>query len=215
MNPPAIADPAKSHVTIAPSILYVGTPVALITTRNADGGMNISPMSSAWALADRVVLGISSSAMGAENALRDRELVINFPHSALWPAVEALAPTTGRDPVPAYKQAMGFRFEPDKFAAAKLTPQPSHAVRPCRIAECPIQMEAEVLTAHAPKDWPTDSGPAFRIFETRVIRVHARADLVIPGTHRIDPSRWSPLLYVFRHYFGTGPELGKTFRAGV
>ena len=44
-------------------------------------------------------------------------------------------------------------------------------------------------------------------------RVHARSYMVRPGTNHIDTSRWSPLLYVFRHYFGTGVELGRTFRA--
>jgi hypothetical protein len=37
--------------------------------------------------------------------------------------------------------------------------------------------------------------------------------LVVEGTQRIDAERWSPLLYVFRHYFGTGGELGRSFRA--
>ena len=29
----------------------------------------------------------------------------------------------------------------------------------------------------------------------------------------IDTARWSPLLYVFRHYFGTGKRLARNFRA--
>ncbi|HEX9231535.1 MAG TPA: hypothetical protein VF869_06485 [Jatrophihabitantaceae bacterium] len=35
------------HVTIAPSILYFGTPVVLISTENADSTPNLAPMSSA------------------------------------------------------------------------------------------------------------------------------------------------------------------------
>jgi hypothetical protein len=31
--------------------------------------------------------------------------------------------------------------------------------------------------------------------------------------HYIDPEKWQPLIYNFRHYFGLGEELGKTFRA--
>src|SRR5262249_41612796 len=27
------------------------------------------------------------------------------------------------------------------------------------------------------------------------------------------PGRWPPLIYIFRHYFGLGPELGRSFRA--
>ena len=204
---------ANPHLTIRPSILYVGTPVALITTRNLDGTTNISPMSSAWALGDRMVLGLQTAAQGAINALREGELVINFPGPDLWREVEALAPTTGRDPVPDHKRAIGFAFEQDKFGRAGLTTQPSEEVAPQRIAECPIQMEAQLLAAHPPAASPGEAAPGFLILENRVRRVHARADLVVPGTQHIDPTRWSPLLYVFRHYFGTGPELGKTFRA--
>jgi flavin reductase (DIM6/NTAB) family NADH-FMN oxidoreductase RutF len=54
------------HRVIEPSVLYVGTPVALITSLNPDGSPNISPMSSAWALGDRVVLGLATGGRGAK-----------------------------------------------------------------------------------------------------------------------------------------------------
>ena len=50
-----------THLTIEPSILYVGTPVALLATVNEDGTVNLAPMSSAWALGDVVVLGVGES----------------------------------------------------------------------------------------------------------------------------------------------------------
>jgi hypothetical protein len=60
---------------------------------------------------------------------------------------------------------------------------------------------------------PDEEEPAgVRILETRVIRVHAHERIVKPGTQRIDTSRWSPLLYVFRDYFGTGARLASNFR---
>jgi hypothetical protein len=37
--------------------------------------------------------------------------------------------------------------------------------------------------------------------------------IVKPATDHIDPQRWSPPLYVFRHDFGTGEEIGRSFRA--
>jgi flavin reductase (DIM6/NTAB) family NADH-FMN oxidoreductase RutF len=43
----AHASPPEEHKGIWPSILYYGTPVALVTTLNADGTPNIGPMSSA------------------------------------------------------------------------------------------------------------------------------------------------------------------------
>ncbi|WP_341772710.1 hypothetical protein [Burkholderia gladioli] len=36
------------HVTAHPSILYFGTPVALLATVNADGSHNLAPMSSVF-----------------------------------------------------------------------------------------------------------------------------------------------------------------------
>jgi hypothetical protein len=43
--------------------------------------------------------------------------------------------------------------------------------------------------------------------------VHAHAEIVLEGTQHVDTARWGPLLYVFRHYFGTGDRLGRNFRA--
>lgn len=212
----AIAPTRARHITIKPSVLYVGTPVALITTLNSDGTANISPMSSAWAIFDRVILGMTSTSKGRENLVREGELVLNFPSPELWPKVEAIARATGQDPVPPHKAKIGYHFEPDKFAASGFTPQPSEQVVPPRIAECPIQLEARLVTAHDPGGaWPGERPEAFQIVEVKVVRVHAREDIVIPGTNHIDTARWQPLLYVFRHYFGTGPDLGRTFKAEV
>lgn len=147
--------PTDQHIAIEPTVLYISTPVALLTSLNPDGSTNISPMSSAWALADRVVLGLTSTSQGRANAVRERELVLNFPSPALWTQVESLARLTGRDPVPAHKQQQGYRFEADKFAASGFTPQAAERVRPLRIAECPIQFEAEVVAWHDPgAGWP-------------------------------------------------------------
>lgn len=202
------------HQPISPPVLYFGTPVVLITSLNPDGTTNISPMSSVWALGDRVVLGLSSTSRGRENAVRERQLVLNFPSPQLWSNVEAIARTTGRNPVPPHKEKIGYRFEADKFGASGLTPQAAELVRPLRIAECPIQFETEVVAWHDPgAGWPQERPEAFQIVETKVLRVHAHEDIVTPGTNHVDTARWSPLLYVFRHYFGTGPDLGRTFKA--
>ena len=214
MNSAIPAQP--EHLTIEPSVLYVGTPVVLVTSLNPDGTTNISPMSSAWALFDRIVLGLTSTSKGAENILRNGELVLNFPSPQLWPKIEAIARLTGRDPVPPHKKKIGYRFEPAKFDVSGFTPQVAHRVRPLRIAQCPLQFEAELVARHDPGgEWPRERPEAFRIIEAKVVRVHAHRRIVIPGTHHIDTAKWSPLLYVFRHYFGTGPDLGRTFKAEV
>ena len=199
-----------SHETISPPILYFGTRIALITTRNPDGTPNIGPMSSAWALGYTVVMGWESTAHTLANLEREGEGVINLAHDALVEQVETLAPLTGRNP-PAAHKADKFRFEPRKFAAAGLTEQASEMVKPPRIAECPLQLEAKVTAIHEPAARP--DGMYFRIVESHVQRVHAQSRMVKPGTSHIEVNAWRPLLYLFRHYFSTGPELARSFRA--
>ena len=46
-------DATDQHVAISPEILYFGTPVAVISSLNADGTTNLAAMSSFWALGDR------------------------------------------------------------------------------------------------------------------------------------------------------------------
>lgn len=197
-----------THLPIEPSILYFGTPVALIATLNPDGSPNLAPMSSAWALGYTVVLGLGAEGQTVANMRRLPECTINLPDASLWRAVERLAPLTGRNPVPREKRAT-FRFEPAKFEAADLTPQPSETVAPPRVEECPLQLEAKVASLRE-----LDAVGAV-VVETNVTRVHAAPEIVVDGTSHVDPHRWRPLLYVFRHYVGASEHLGKTFRAQV
>ena len=196
----------NDHITITPKILYFGTPVVLLSTENADGTPNLAPMSSAWALGDVFVLGVGREGHTAANLRERPDLVINFPAPDQWKAVESLALLTGANPVPASKAA-GCRYEPDKFGAAGLTPQASDLVRPPRIAECPVQIEARASRVGA------DVSGDFTIIEARALRVHSASNIVIDGTSYVDTSEWSPLIYNFRHYFGLGGRLGKSSRA--
>lgn len=205
---------SSDHLTIQPSILYFGTPVVLVTTIDAAGNPNISPMSSAWALDDRVILGLGDMGQCIANLRETGECVLNLPSAELWRRVERIAHTTGRNPVPPPKSEMGFVFEDDKFALGGFTAQLSEIVAPPRIAECPLQLEAKVLALHqASPEGPLSPVPDFTIVETRVVRVHAGREIVKPGTSHIDTTRWQPLFYVFRHYFGLGDERGRNFRA--
>ncbi|WUJ74720.1 flavin reductase family protein [Kribbella soli] len=194
-----------THLTIEPSILYVGTPVALLSTVNEDRTVNLAPMSSAWALGDVVVLGVGMTGQTAINLRSRPDVVINFPSPSQWEAVERIAGLTGREPVPEHKQAR-FRFEREKFAAAGLTPVASELVAPPRVAECPIQFEATVSHAEL------DAKGNFLIAQAEVLRVHAEEAIVVPGTSHVNPAAWSPLIYNFRHYFGLAEELGESFR---
>jgi flavin reductase (DIM6/NTAB) family NADH-FMN oxidoreductase RutF len=198
--------------TIEPKILYFGTPVALISSLNEDGSTNLAPISSFWALGWTMVLGLLDETKTAENLDHHRECVVNLPSPSMWQMVEKLAPLTGKNPVPDLK-AKQFRFEKDKFAASGFTRGESEAVRPSRALECPIQMEAHVLALHrmgGEKLGALGGGLAATV---EIIRVHASEEFVKDGDH-IDPEKWSPLIYNFRHYYDlSDTELGKTFRA--
>jgi flavin reductase (DIM6/NTAB) family NADH-FMN oxidoreductase RutF len=201
--------PVRQTLAIRPPVLYFGTPVILLTTTNLDGTTNITPMSSAWALADRVVLGLGSASQGAANLRERRECVINVACAELWGQIELLARVTGRIEVPPHKVRLGYKYAADKFGLAGFTSFPSETVLPSRIAECPLQIEAILLTEHG--DWGT-TPEAPIIFETKVNRVHAHPEIVIHGSDRIDTAHWHPLFYVFRHYFAVGPDLGANFK---
>lgn len=201
-----VAPSSDDFRSLTPSILYFGTPVVLISTLNENGSANLAPMSSVWALGYTVVLGLGAEGKTVENLKRTNECILNFPSDKLWHAVERLAPLTGKDPVPASKVAQ-FHYEQEKFAVAGLTPLASECVAPPRVAECPLQFEARVIDIR-----PVRQSGFACIVEAEVLRVHAHLS-VIEGERYINPQAWHPLIYNFRHYFGLGPELGKTFRA--
>ncbi len=201
-------------VTIAPKILYFGNPIAIVSTANEDATPNLAPISSFWALGWTIVLGLLRDTKTLENFKTNSECVINIPSPDLWQQVERLAPLTGLDPVPQEK-AQKFHYEPDKFAAAQLTPLASECVAVPRVKECPAQLEGRALKIHmleGESRLHTLSGGA--AVEVEILRVHVRKDFVI-DEHYVDPSRWQPLIYNFRHYYGLGEELGRTFRAEV
>lgn len=62
------------HSRIDPAILYWGTPVVLVSTSNEDYTPNISPMSSAFWLGDRCILGLASHSQTTVNLLRTKVL---------------------------------------------------------------------------------------------------------------------------------------------
>jgi len=88
------------HKTIEPTILYFGTPVALISTLNPDGSPNLAPMSSAWWLGWSCMLGLGQMGQTSDNLIRTRDCVINLPSEDLATHVDRLALTTGKNPVP-------------------------------------------------------------------------------------------------------------------
>jgi flavin reductase (DIM6/NTAB) family NADH-FMN oxidoreductase RutF len=192
------------HRTIEPTILYFGTPVALISTLNEDGTPNIAPMSSAWWLGWSCMLGLGSMGQTSDNLIRTRECVINLPSEEQVAQVDRLALTTGKNPVPEKKQTWGYRYEPDKFGIAGLTAMPSLDVRPPRIAECPVQMEGIVHDFR-----PFGKNVSANAFEVHIVRLHVEEWLLMGNASRphIDPEKWRPLIMSFCRFFGLDAEI--------
>ncbi len=196
------------HHTIEPSILYFGTPVALISTLNEDGSANLAPMSSVWWLGWRCLLGFGARSKTPQNLIRTRECVINLPSADLVSNVNRLAKLTGSDPIPEHKQKMGYRFERDKFAVAGLTPQNSLNVAAPRVLECPVQLEARLESAFPLAEAEPTARGRLVALEMRIVRVHVdEAILAEDKENHIDPDKWRPLIMSFQHFYGLTPRL--------
>ena len=192
------------HRTIEPTILYFGTPVAIISTVNPDGSPNLAPMSSAWWLGWTCMLGLGSMGQTSDNLIRTGECVINLPSADQVAHVDRLALTTGKNPVPERKRDWGYRYEPEKFREAGLTPLASETVAPPRVLECPVHMEG---TVHHHR--PFGKNVSANVFEVHITRVHVDENLLVgdgPRPH-IDAERWQPLIMSFCRFFGLSEEV--------
>lgn len=150
------------------------------------------------------MLGLGSMGQTSENLIRTRECVINLPSSREVTHVDRLALTTGRNPVPEKKLSWGYRHEPDKFGVAGLTPVPSVAVQPPRIAECPVQMEGVVHDFRS-----FGKNVSANCFEVHIVKLHVEESLLIgeQGRPHIDPEAWRPLIMSFCRFFDIGAEV--------
>lgn len=198
------------HKSIEPSILYLGNPVVLITTRNEDGTINVAPMSSAWFLGWGCMIGLDSSSKTPENLLREQECVLNLPSVYQVDAVNRLAKTTGSNPVPDPKLARDYRYVKDKLGIAGLSALPSESVLAPRVAECPVQLEAVLQAVHpfggfeAQRAYGDGLETAYvTAFELKIVRVHVDENLLLGGKpNHVDPDKWKPLIMNFARFYG-------------
>jgi flavin reductase (DIM6/NTAB) family NADH-FMN oxidoreductase RutF len=183
---------------INPKMLYFGTPVVLISSENPDGSTNIAPMSSAWWVGDTAMLGMSVNSQTVRNLSERPAIVLNLVDGDAVAAVDRLALLTGRRDVPDYKAARGYRYEPDKFAAAGLTPAPFPDGGPFGVAECLIQLQGEVRNIVCID--AEDSG--LRAMEVAITKVHVEEGLLLPDhPDYFDPLAWDPMIMKFTEYF--------------
>jgi flavin reductase (DIM6/NTAB) family NADH-FMN oxidoreductase RutF len=207
-----------THLSVEPAILYLGTPVVLVSSINEDGSPNLAPMSSALWLGWRCMLGFEAVSKTPNNIIRTGECVLNLPSMDQVDAINRLSMVTGSNPVPAGKALRGYRHHADKFGIAALTPVASESVAPPRVLECPIQLEAELVRVNPMMTDEYDYDQHERsaectlegivALEARIKRVHVAPALLVKGRpNRIDPNLWKPIIMSFCCYYGLGPEL--------
>lgn len=191
------------HKTIEPGILYFGTPVVLISSQNDDGTFNLAPMSSAFWLGWRGILGLAATSKTTQNLIRSGECVLNLPSDDLAPMVDRLALTTCSNPVPEGKLRRGYRHEAHKFELGGFTALASETVHPPRAAECPVQLEAVVEAVHGMADNDPSQRGTRSCIEVRIQRVHVHESILLTGeANRIDPDKWRPLIMSFQQFYG-------------
>jgi flavin reductase (DIM6/NTAB) family NADH-FMN oxidoreductase RutF len=204
------------HKTIEPAILYFGTPVVLVSTLNEDGSPNLAPISSAFWLGWRCMLGLAAHSQTTQNLLRTGECVLNLPSVDNIAAVNRLALTTGSNPVPEFKRQKGYTFVADKFIHAGLTPVPAETVAAPRAAECPVQLEAVVAGSHGLAEDDARQRGFLICLELRIQRVHADDTILMTDEpNRVDPDKWRPLLMSFQQFYGLGERLDSSRLATI
>ena len=161
--------------------IIVPRPVALVSTIDASGVVNLAPFSffSGVGSAPPTVLFCPALRLNGagkdaqrKDSLRNVEETGEFVVNVVSEAISAKANTTASEVPP----------DVDEFELAGFTPQASETVRPPRVAESPAQMECRLLqviyTSHAP------GGGVIVLGE--IVRFHVREDLV--DDFRVDPS---------------------------
>ncbi|MES2376495.1 MAG: flavin reductase family protein [Bacteroidota bacterium] len=196
------------HIDTQPSILYFGTPVVLISTKNENNTDNLAPMSSAFWLGWRCVIGLAAASKTTQNLLRTRQCVLNLPSVNEAVAVNRLAKTTGTNPVPEGKALKGYHYEESKFEIAGLHKQSSATVSAVRVAECPVQMEAVVEAVHGIAEGDPLVQGKILTFELRIQKVHLEeCILMADNANRVDPDKWRPLIMSFQQFYGLGEKV--------
>jgi flavin reductase (DIM6/NTAB) family NADH-FMN oxidoreductase RutF len=158
--------------------LIVPRPVALVSTIDRDGFLNVAPFSFFTGVGSNPPTVLFCPTLRAtgdhrkdtlRNVEQTREFVINIVSDAIAAATNATAAEVGP--------------EVDEFHLAGLTPVASEVVRAPRVAESPAQMECKLLqivfTNHAPGGGVVVLG--------EVVRFHVLREL--EDNFRIDPAK--------------------------
>lgn len=119
-----------NHQSIAPSVLYFGTPVVLMVTRNDDGRVGLGFMRG-----PRLEFGDP----GRHQSSAGWRMHPQFSRGQPLGECRTDRAHHGCESVPPHKAELGFVHEADKFALGGFAIQPSELILTPRIAECPLR----------------------------------------------------------------------------
>ena len=196
------------HKSSYPSILYFGTPVVLISSENENGTYNLAPISSAFWLDWRCIIGIGTNTKTAQNLKRKKECVLNLPSLNEAGIVNQLALLTGSDPVPASKLIKGYRYEPNKFEIAGATPMESEIVSVPGVRECPVQLEAAVMAINPVAEDDVSLKNRIVSIELKIVKIRLEESILKDDDpNHVDPDKWKPLIMSFQQFYGLGSQV--------
>src|ERR1700737_2505608 len=101
---------SMTHLSVEPAILYLGTPVVLISSINEDGSPNLAPMSSAFWLGWGGMLGFEALSKTPTNIVGTGECVLTLQTMDQVDAINRPSRLAGWTPVPAGKALRGYRY---------------------------------------------------------------------------------------------------------
>ena len=159
--------------------LIVPRPIALVTTLSEEGTVNAAPFSMFNMLGEEppiVMISINRLRDGAlkdtaANIVRTGEFVVHLSDEAMAQKMHGC----------------GERLPPEQSELARvgLTSLPSSAVAPPRIAEAPVAFECTL--------WETLETTSRQIFIGRVLRLHARDELIDTQAWRVRLQNYFPV----------------------
>lgn len=192
------------YKTINKESLYYGSQVILMVTKNPETKQtNITPISSSWTLNKSIVLGLGLNQQGYINLKAGSNLTLNLADASIWKNIEKIAKTTGNNQMPSWKKRKNYQFCSNKFVLGKFTPIQTQGESIPRIAECPIQIEANVIDIFERTD--------YAIIECESKQIFVK-DSLLGKNEKIKVDQWRPLIYKFRTYTTTQNSFGENFR---
>ncbi|MBM3241862.1 flavin reductase family protein [Candidatus Poribacteria bacterium] len=176
-------------ISVKPFRPVYPSPAALITSVASDGKANIITLGEVYNLSvsKPVIVGISIAKARYSHKLisESLEYVVNLPTTRILEKVDRCGTMSGRDV--------------DKFAELGLTPIPASKVKPPLIAECPINLECEVIKIEEIGDHD--------MFVGEVIVEHVDEEL-LDERGRLQVEKLDGLCYVLSEYWSLGQKLG-------